>query len=441
MKRYPKELLALWPQLSRLPFDSDSKLAQSFVEIPAPNWKKLRIKRATALGWAVSRRGYGRLDNNELAWVNHLIASGADVYEPLTSPPSAYSSFQDSFYTLAWQGGDRQLVDVMLSHGLPLFLKHWVQIPFSAVVKTGRLDWVDEFLHLSATGGSSPYAVADAFWGAPKGAVLAEVVPFLRKKGLPWHRSSFDTSLAPLWQAALLHPEHPSLLEMAKQCWDDTQPSEPPCGWGARLGFSLIAMGHEANVEAVRRALESRLTVEQRPAWVPLLPSFKKEADGYGRRGLPQQWAGIWNLVEWSTDWGIGPRQRNEDGVPWGLAIMRKAYKDRDAIMFEFPQDLAWKCLEKLVVTGHQVNAKPLARHAKKRSVLPVVVPSPESLFSSQASLKGFFKDKFNTWQFPQWQERFELALRQRRLWQATEKAWQEAQKDSPAPVQNRQRL
>lgn len=207
------------------------------------------------------------------------------------------------------------------------------------------------------------------------------------------------------------------------------------------MGFALVALGNQANVEAVRRALEERLTPEQRPAWVPLLPSFKKDAERYGRRDLSQQWEGIWNLVEWSTDWGIGPRQRNEDGVPWGLAIMRKAYKDRDAIMFDFPKELAWKCLERLIVTGHQINAKPLARRTKKGSVLPAAVTSPESLFSSQASLKGFFKDKINTWQFPQWPERFELAQRQSRLWQATEKAWQEAQKDSPAPVKNRPRL
>lgn len=438
MKRYPKSLRELWPQLSHLPFDPTGELAQSFLKYPRESWNKLKENEGTALGWALKNgTSYAGVNADGLAWAKHLLAAGALLNHPLFGPRSHYHSYYtETFRDLAWAESGHDLLELGQSVGMPLFsTSHYVS--FSRVVAKQRMDWVMAFL--DQPGGGFGCSIEDACSPLNPPAFLLELLPELRRRRVPWSSLPQGNCLTRMWELALRHPDQPLFLTLAKEAWDELSPTEPPAGWGTALGSSLVTLGSGADVLVVRRALEERLPDHQRADWAPQLPCLKQKSSLAGAPA--RQWRDILTLVEWATAWGIPPRQRDNDGVPWGLAILREAYENRNRVMSEFPMETAWKALELLIVHGHATTAKPLtqrlsakARRQLQQSSLWTAPSKPDSLFSRSSSVKAFLTSASDAWQFDDWRKRYPRALRMRRLTVVTEPVWQQAQAEQPTP-------
>ncbi len=438
MKRYPKALREQWPSLLHRPFDPDGELAQSFLRYPRESWNKLKENEGTALGWAV-RNGtsYAGTSAEGLAWVKHLLGAGALLHHPLFGSRSPHHSYYaETFWYMAWAERGSGLLEVAQGMGLPLFSKSRF-VSFSRVVAKQRMDWVVAFL--DQHGGGFGCSIEDACSPLISPAFLLELLPELRRRAVPWSSLPQGHCLTRMWELALRHPDQPLFLTLAKEAWDELSPTEPPAGWGTALGSSLVTLGSGADVSVVRRALEERLPDHQRADWAPQLPCLKQKSSLAGASA--RQWRDILTLVEWATAWGIPPRQRDNDGVPWGLAILREAYENRNRVMSEFPMETAWKALELLIVHGHVTTAKPLtqrlsakARRELQQSSLWTAPSTPASLFSRSSSVKAFLTSATDAWQFDDWRKRYPRALRMRRLTVVTEPVWQQAQAEQPAP-------
>ena len=436
MKRYPKALREQWSSLTHLPFDPEGELAQSFLRYPRESWNKLKENDGTALGWAVKNgTSYSGTSAQGLAWVNHLVSAGALLHHPLFGPKSPHHSYYtETFWDMAWAERGHGLLEVAQGLGMPLFSRNRF-VSFGRVVAKQRMDWVVAFLEQS--GGGFGSSIEDGCSPLVSPAFLLELLPELRRRQVPWSSLPRGNCLTRMWELALRHPDQPLFLTLAQEAWDELKPTEPPAGWATALGSSLVPLGSGADVSLVRRALEERLPGDLRAPWAPQLPCLKPKTGIAGE--MSRQWRDILTLVEWATAWGIPPRQRDDHGVPWGLAILRQAYESRNQVFSELPMETAWKALELLIVHGHVTTAKPLtqrlsakARRELERETLWAASSKPETLFSRSSSVKAFLTSDTSAWQFEDWRKRYPKALRMRRLTVATDPVWQQAQAEPP---------
>ena len=449
MKPYPKHLRERWESLSYETFDPNSELAQSFVKWPASVWTKVWVgtTKASALGCALRGSSYASRSQNVLSWVDHLLRCGASVDMPLFKPQRSRNYYLErTLRQQAWEDSGPELLALAHSHGMALFEK-FSFVSFRQVAEKGRLDWLKQYLdldyHISSV---SVESLLSCFLPPPK---LLPALETMLEHQVKWSGSDqgLQKTLVSLWVLALTHPE-PNYLQWAKRLWDEHPPTEPPEEWGERLGLQLQFGILNGDVKAVRAALEERIAPEQRGAWGPRLvekPCRKDDVMGQSWDLNKEQWQGVLNVISWAIDWGLPPRQRTNNGVPWGLFVARSAYKSYGMFSGRSKDILAWQCLEMLVLDGHITHLKVLK--GKKRSSQALCSPTtPEVFFGTYACVDSILREYSLPFEMQEWKGRLERAKLARRLLVATQPTWEAAQQNlggesEPAPKARKLRM
>lgn len=424
MKRYPPSLRRDWPSLGSLRFDPDSDLAKSFLAFPPDAWDGMREDKRTALGWVVSRCSWRGWHADQVAWARHLLAAGASPTHPFERVPDYSWKAERHFLETAWENGDTKMLEAMEDLGMPLFgPRHCLD--FRSVARRHRMGWVKAFFvqPVGAERASIDVVVDDT--QAPL-AFRKEAIAWLRARGVQWVRyKDYGACLAQLWAWALSSGDR-QVLQWAQEAWDERPPTELPLGWGRLLGIHLVRVGGEpSSIAAVRAALEARVPEADRAAWLPALPSPEDEGSALTlREWEAPQWHRVLALVQWARAWNAPPRLRDSMGVPWGLAIARQIHKGMQW-RHAFPEEIAWRCIEELVLSGHVTTAKVLTRRSKKSKLerLGIAPPTPSELYHSSATLDRLFRSN-NLVFFPpfgQWRDRYGAAKRARRILLATQ--------------------
>ena len=435
MSAYPRKMLYRWDELENTPFDAGSDLARSFQDVPVSEWDGLYYKGKSALAWAIGFAGLPlsrRLSENQLQWVEYLLAAGANPRKQFRKPGGQKDRDwgRPSFGTLsewAWESPEATLLDMCERHGMELFPKgRWVSA--SCVVRKGRIDWWKAFLESS--GSAFPQRLHDVLSGfsvlvSKRGAFEKEVLRSALEKGWGWSDIpqgwSQESVLLDMWEWAL---EDPSVLPWACDAWDAMALAQPPAGWRDRLGVFFIYLNPEADPSAVVEALEARLSPELRFDWAPnLLMSRSDYRPGYC---IPNEaWLGVKTIIDWGVRWGMPPKARTSEGVPWALWVLRQAVESNRARFFDSPAHSAWVCLNALIMAGASVDAKALS---KKKPRITDTRPTLE-VNSKLVTVRNYLADPNGfrmrsdvvTGDIINWPARFQKALVAKRLTSAWE--------------------
>ena len=355
-----------------LDFDPEHPLARAFAEVPPAVWRSRMVEGRTALGW-VTQAGSYLPSPRQYDWVQHLLSCGADPDSVMIKPFSRRTRYfhDPSFRVWAFRSAT-PMVEKALAAGMPLTPSFGATQPWlHDVLRHRRVDWLLAWFQNRHNldwdrDGIIGKMLAD-WWQHPDLAAAAVVA--LREAGASWGRDG----CIHLWSLALMYPDGP-WLAWAQASWDEAVPAtlEVGCDEWRRIITETVVLKNGRPSRALLNALEKRLPPEHRSVWAPALPSWiwpatpQDSISTLSKSPKLTQWAALEAAIGWACAWGLSPKARTENGLPYASWVFRCAWQTADQAFGETDAlERAWSCLQALVMHGCSTRLRCRASQSK----------------------------------------------------------------------------